>query len=121
MADIIRADVVAHAAELSTGVSDTAWVDILNYANQVNLNYFGDSDYDTRMARIYLAAHIATMSVTASTGAVGPVISESVGGARRTYAFIQSSSSSASLTTTKYGQQYQDIIASSCAHGPFLV
>lgn len=121
MTPIVKADVTAHASELETGVSDTAWVDVLNHVNQISLRSV-DSDYDRRLARIYLAAHILYKIKTSKTGAVGPIVSESAGGVKRSYApMIASSTTSGSLGTTTFGQEYLDILASSQVNGPFVV
>lgn len=118
---ILKADVLAIAPQLST-LSDAAWFTILAF-----INTFEGLDCDPamkRMALIFLAAHFGTMSgSTASSGATGPVLSESAGGLKRTYAQASSSSASSSdLGQTPYGIQYLAILKMSpCVAGPFLL
>ncbi len=119
MNPIVPQDVVNFASELSS-VTDAVWFDILNYVNQVNLTSC-DSDYDRRLARINLAAHIASYNKRAASGAAGPVTSESAGQVRRSYGLIATSTSSGAIGSTRYGQQYLDILSASLASLPFVV
>lgn len=116
---ITKADVTAFASELST-LSDWAWVHLLEYVNELDFTGFGDSAQTVRMARIFLAAHMGLMNNRSTTGAAGPVISESAGGLRRSYAQV-STSASLNLNSTMYGQLYLNVIGSSLAHGPIIV
>jgi hypothetical protein len=119
--DIVKQDVLDHAAELSE-VEDAAWARILAYVNRFDLSWVGEDDDTTTMARIYLAAHIGlTIKPGSSVTAAGPVVSESVGGVRRTYANLATSTTESSLSSTKYGRQYNQILTSSLVNGPFLV
>ena len=118
MTPIFPADVRAFDAEFSA-VSDAMWVDILNFVNQFDLTVC-DSDYDRRLARIYLAAHIALNTLKAKGGAAGPVTSESAGGIRRSYAFVQYMQGS-NLNSTRFGQWYSDLLIMTGCTGPFLV
>jgi hypothetical protein len=118
MVPIFKADVTAFAAELSV-VTDPMWVDILNFVNQFDLTAC-DSDYDRRLARIFLAAHIASNDLKARSGAAGPVTSESAGGVRRSYGFVAYTQGS-NLNSTRYGQAFSDILDMTGAAGPFLV
>lgn len=125
MTPIVKQDVINAASDVATGVSDELWVDVLNYVNQFTLSCV-DSDYDRRLARIYLAAHILSYGKQAasegSSGKAGPVISESVGGVRRSYGFVATASAALSNTqATKYGKTYDLIIGASGAAGPMLV
>lgn len=118
---ITKADVLAIAPQLST-LTDMAWVTILAF-----INTFEGLDCDPalkRMALIFLAAHLGTMSgSTGSSGATGPILSESAGGLKRTYAQASSSSASSSdLGQTPYGIQYLAILKMApCIAGPFLL
>lgn len=118
MVDIVKTDVLAIAPELST-VVDAAWTDILAYVNQVVLTEC-DSDIDRRLARIFLAAHLGTVSKRGVTGAAGPLTSESAGGVKRSYA-PPSSTDVSSMSSTRYGLQYIDILGASLVHGPMVV
>ena len=101
MAAIIWTDVVALAPELST-TSTTTQTDVLGYANQA-LNvalYGGEAATSTRLARIYLAAHLAAL---AKLGTGGALLSESVGGMSRSYAAPMTKSR---LSLTSYGAAF---------------
>lgn len=118
MEDILKADVLAIASELST-LTDQAWVDILAYANEFDFTSL-DTVQTVRMARILLAAHFGYRIKKAATGTTGPVISEAAGGVRRSYGFNPSTFDSASLSTTPYGMTLNVILSMSGAHGPFV-
>lgn len=120
MIDIVKNDVTTLPGFTDPDSGDLFWPDVLLSVNQVNLSC-DDTDQDRRMARIYLAAHILTKSYDASSGAAGPLTAESVGGIRRSYGLIASSSTSASLASTGYGQQYLDILASSLVGAPSVL
>jgi len=130
-------DVLAMAPELNT-VTDPAWIDILAYVNVHDLtkfNYatvpcvpglnFGNTSEDgqtARMARIYLAAHMGKMLKLGGSAAAGPVTGESVGGVRRSYGLIaQIPGWLASLSTTRYGQLYLEIVGMSLAALPMVI
>lgn len=116
---IVKSDVLAIAPEL-VSVHDDAWVDILNYVNNMSIKAIRDP-YTFRLARIFLAAHYGTVSKRAYTGAAGPVVSEAAGGLRRAYGLVALSSADAALGQTMYGMQYLGLLRSSNAAGPFLV
>ena len=123
MDDITSADVLELAPELTT-VSAEAWVWILAYVSEVDLTFVSDTENTTQILRIYLAAHMATITTlgsSSSSAAAGPVTSESAGGIRRSYATIATSTVGSDLTSTRYGQRYTAILRSSLASGPFLV
>lgn len=108
---ILKADVLAIASHLST-LSDAAWFTILAFVNT-----FTGLTCDPplrRLALILLAAHFGTMAITASsgggTGTAGPVISESAGGLKRTYAQAVTSTSTSDLSRTSYGVQYLTVL-----------
>lgn len=119
MDDIIKADVLAIASELST-LSDQAWLDLLSYVNEFDFSSL-DTVQTVRMARIFLAAHFGTRTKKAAVGAVGPVISEAAGGVRRAYGFNSSTADVNELGSTMYGLTLISILSMSGAHGPFLV
>lgn len=120
VANIGQGDVIAIAADLDGKLDDGAWIDVLAYANQVNLAQVGGTDQDSRMARIFLAAHVAKTALLARSGAAGPVTSESVGGVRRSYGFIAGQVGTG-LASTRYGQMYLDVLAGTGAYGPFVL
>lgn len=108
MQAIQKQDVINFAGELS-GVADAVWMDLLAYVNQYDLSQVA-SDIDARMARIMLAAHMATENKKAASGAVGPVTAVSAGGVRRSYGLVATAASSSTLGTTRYGQLFLDIV-----------
>ena len=105
MASIIWADVTALAPEL-TAPSEAARVYLLAHVNaELDPAMFDGEDGPTlRLARIWLAAHLATVGALSTGGAAGPVMSESVGGMSISYG--ASSSTDAALGTTAYGRLY---------------
>lgn len=117
--DITPADVKAFAPELSV-IADAAWVDLLAYVNEMQLDCL-DTDVDRRLARIFLAAHFGTLIRLGAGGAAGPVTSESAGGVRRSYGMIATGSGSGSYATTRYGQIFADLIDGSAVGGPLLI
>lgn len=122
MDDVTKADVTEFASELAgSAVSDGAWVRILAYVNEHELQQTGETEGTAALARIYLAAHIAKVGALGVSTAAGPVTSESAGGIRRAYANLSTATSLSSLKTTRYGQLYLDLLSSSLASGPFLV
>lgn len=122
LVDIEKEDVLDFAAELST-VEDNAWDRILPWVNELDMSGLGETDESTTLARIYLAAHIATFAKPGSSStAAGPVTSESVGGVRRSYAnTLVAATSTAGLSRTRYGQMYSDLLGMSLANGPLLI
>lgn len=119
--EIVKADVLAFAPELTTVPGDAAWVDILAYVNTHDLALSGDDEDTARLARIYLAAHLGLMTKRAGSGAAGPVTAESAGLVRRAYGLLAQAAGANSLAGTMYGQLYLALLGSSSAHGPFLI
>lgn len=119
MTPIVKQDVIDFDSTLST-VPDAVWTKALAVANEINLTS-DDTDADRTLARIYLAAHWATlMKPGSNSSAAGPVISESVGGIRRSYANTVSATTENSLRTTKYGRAYLELLAMTFCNGPHL-
>jgi hypothetical protein len=113
MAAIVWSDVTAQASEL-TAVSAGAQANILGLVNAwFNASEFtdGEDGHFLKMARIYLAAHMATMERTAAGGAAGPVTSESAGGLARSYANLTGAMSPSSWANTRYGALLETIIS----------
>src|SRR3982750_2608932 len=86
MNDIIKADVLAVAPELST-LSDQFWLDTLVYANEFDFTSV-DTEQTVRMARIFLCAHLGSRAKRSGSGVAGPVTSEAAGGVRRSYGLV---------------------------------
>ena len=111
MAAIAWSDVVALAPELANTNALTQ-TDVLNYVNGgggtglsggllLNLTlYDGEAGMRTRLARIYLAAHFASMP---RLGSGGPLIGESAAGLSRQYGLMLDKSK---LALTGYGQAF---------------
>ena len=117
---IIQSDVTDFAQELSA-VSSGAWVDVLAYVNEWDSTILGDSAQTIRMARIFLAAHLGTMSIRGADGSAGPVVGESAGALRRSYGQLAMAASVYALGMTPYGLQFLSLLSMSNARGPFLV
>lgn len=122
MAAIQWTDVVAFAPQLSTvGVAEQN--DILAHVNTAHkIDVFGGEDAQRlRMARIFLAAHIATLNSYGGTVLAGPVISETAGDISRSYAlanaYITDGEKNA-WSATSYGQMYAMLIRTSAARMP---
>ena len=125
MAAITWAHVVAHASALATVNADQQ-ADLLAFVNaHVNAGAFGGEDaYRTKLARVYLAAHLASLpgAGVASGGAhaAGPVTSESTGGVSRSYAAAASSAGAGGGTwgETIWGRRYLALLNGSRAAWP---
>lgn len=117
MAAITWADVVSHASALAT-VDDAQQADLLALVNtQLNVALFGgESAPATRLARIYFAAHFASLpgAGTTSGGAstAGPVVSESTGGISRAYAAVSSGggADADAWSETVWGRRYLTLL-----------
>lgn len=121
MAPITWNDVLAHAPEL-TSVSNAARTDLLDYVNRdIDPELFdGETGPKTKLARIYLAAHLgAGVAASGGSTSVGSITAETAGGLSRSYG-QPASLSVASLGSTSYGQAYLQILRSSAARVPFV-
>ncbi len=121
MAAITWAHVVDHAAELST-VDTDAQTDILDFVNNEGVDPAifhdgSDSSQTYRLARIALAAHIATMGKRRGTG--GAVTSQSAGQLSRSYGV--NGSAATDLDATSYGQLFKGYVHRSAARAPFAL
>lgn len=116
---IERADVLAFAPELAT-VSAAAFTLILSHVNELDLTHvlIGETEDTTRLARIYLAAHVALITRNAGSGAAGPVTAESIGQIRRSFGLLATAAGTNFLSGTQYGTAYLAILQSSMAHFP---
>ncbi len=105
MSAITWTDVTNYASELS-GVSLGAQTGILALANArfdpAALD--GENGPETRLARVLLAAHLATVGpASGGSASAGPVIEEEVGDVRRKFADLSSSASTTSFEGSSYG------------------
>jgi uncharacterized protein DUF4054 len=103
---IVWTDVLAHAPELST-IAVSAQADILALVNDAIQESAWGSSFRTKLARIYYAAHLATVSRSLS-GAGGPIVSESEGGVSVTYATPQQITTT-ELGESRYGRLYLEL------------
>lgn len=120
MAAITWANVVSVAAELSTTdpVAQGFYLDLANTG--INPDVFGGEEHARlRLARIYFAAHLATMDRQRGTATAGPVTREKRGGVEREYANLMTiESGGGDLGQTTYGQNYQALLRGSRARWP---
>lgn len=120
MTAITWSDVTNKAAELADVAVD-AQTDYLALANTfLNVSMLdGEDGPRTKLARIYLAAHFATLDRLRGTSIAGPVVSESRGGLSRSYANLtQMSLASGLFGQTTYGQNYATLVRTSRARWP---
>lgn len=119
MADITWADVTGIAGEL-TAVPVSAQTDILAYVNTtLAVAMFGGEDSPKlRMARIYRAAHMATLLTSGGSVTAGPVTSETVGANSISRSYGAGSGSSSDWDSTPYGRQYAMLVRTSSARWP---
>lgn len=117
MAAIIWTDVTAIAPELST-YGATGQTIMLAYVNaSVATNMFdGEGGPRTKLARVLLAAHLAT-ATSRGDGGAGPVASESAGGLSVSYSNL---STQRLLGSTSYGILYLSIVDTSLARAPVV-
>lgn len=118
MAAITWSDVVTLAPELST-YPVAAQDFILDFVNNtLNVNVIdGEDGPRTKLVRIFLAAHIATMLIRANNNQTGAVTQESLGPQSTSYAQM-SGVLSDRLNSTQYGIMYLKLINTSSARGP---
>ena len=111
MADITWTDVVDHAAGLSTHDAE-AQANILAYVNaHFDVSVLdGEAGPTTKLARVYLAAHLASLEKTSGGSGVGPVQSESGGRLSRSYA---TRSAGGALSDTSHGRLLKGLLRTS--------
>jgi hypothetical protein len=121
MAVITWSDVTAFAPELATFDSG-AQADVLAYVNTaLNLSEWGsESSPQLRLARIYLAAHCATVTNGGSNPVAGPITEEQVGDISRSYGF-SGTVQSTDLESTSYGRMFRFLCNHSPARAPVLL
>lgn len=121
MADIVWSDVEDFASELADdAVSAGAQATILAYVNGAFSPDAFKNEATLKLARILLAAHVATMSaVSGGDMAAGPVLSEGAGGLTRSYADLVSGSTTG-FSGSSYGDQLAYLMRTSKARRPFV-
>ncbi len=117
MSAITWDDVEAVAPELED-VPEAAQTLILAYANTA-LNPAMFKAPALALARAYLAAHYATISLSGGDVTAGPVISEETGGIKRTYALVDGSDIAAGGTT--YWNLFKFLVRTSKARMPRVI
>lgn len=123
--DINWTDVVELATELADpAVTTGAQAIILAYVNKA-LNTRKFTAEALKLARINLAAHIATMAAadpeTTGSATAGAVVSESVGGIARTYSAIGAAVGGSDLSESSYGTMFEFLVRTSRARLPFVL
>ncbi len=118
MADIAWSDVIELAPELST-VSAGAQSTILAYANDaLSVAAFGgETSPKLKLARVYLAAHVGTLSSQGGNPSAGPVTAESADNISRSYA-ARTVANPSDWDATSYGQLYAALVRTSRARLP---
>lgn|SRR5512139_287580 len=116
MAPIAWSDVVAVSSVLSA-VDPLQQAELLAVVNgEMNTFLFGGEDAArTKLARIYFAAHFASLPGAGASAAAGPVVSESRGGLSRAYQAIGGGGGSGSdnWDDTQWGRRYKTLLSTS--------
>lgn len=125
MADITWTNVTDHVATLST-VGAAAQADILAVVNATfDTEVFdGETGPTTKLARIYLAAHMATLETQGGSGGgvVGPVVSESAGRLSRSYSVTAAmNGADGDLELTRYGRLLRQLIRATPARAGMVL
>lgn len=122
MAAITWADVTAIAPEL-TDASEAVRVLVLAYVNDsVNAAALdGEEGSKTKMARVHLAAHVATVMRRSNKGQAGDVQSEALGPQSRSYGAQETELGPEDLGATGYGRTYRMVVRWSSARGPHVL
>lgn len=120
-APIVQSDVTGFAPALTSLVTSGALADILAYVNEQDLTVLGETVQVDRMAKIFLAAHIGTLTLRGTSGAAGPVTSQSAGTLRQSFGMYAAWAGSGALGSTAFGQMYLDILSMSQAAGPMVL
>lgn len=127
MAEITWTDVTSlpgAATLVAPLVSSTAQVMILAYVNGpgVAVNKLdGEDGATTKLARVHLAAHMASLDARGAAGGAGPVTGMSEGGVSVQYAQPSAAEINTSLGETAYGRVFQTLIMRSPKLRGFLV
>ena len=100
-----------------------AQTDILAVANTLlTVSLFGgEASAKTKLARIYIAAHLGTLELIGTTGAAGPITAESAGGLSRQYGSAAAAVTSGEWGSTTFGQKYVALCRTTPARGGLLL
>lgn len=109
MAAITADDLIAYSAAMAA-MDPVVMADILNLVNlgfpALPEIFDGEDGYKTRIARIYIALHFASLPGAGEQRAGGAVTSESRGGLSRSYAAPPTSSGDSEFNDTQWGRRY---------------
>lgn len=119
MAPIAWADVVSHSSPLAA-VDVGVQGDILAYVNTRFAAVFGGEDNPTtRLARIYVAAHFASLPGSGRHEAAGPVVSQSRGGLSQSFqSFGGGGGGDDTWGDTQWGRRYKQLLLGSRGRWP---
>lgn len=114
---ITWADVVKHSSPLSA-VDPDVQNDILAYVNTRFAAVFGgEASPTTKLARIYVAAHFASLPGSGRHEAAGPVVSQSRGGLSQSFQSLGGGGGD-SWDDTQWGRRYKQLLRGSRAAWP---
>lgn len=116
--------VVMPGASSLSSVDEDAQDLILAYVNGDGVAYSkfdGEDGTTTKLARCYLAAHLAALGQRGAAGGVGPVTQMSEGGVSVSYAQPSYSQVEASLGDTPFGKAFSALIQRNPKLRGFLV
>jgi hypothetical protein len=112
MPDIAWTDVLGVASELTTTPVPVQDALLAMVNAELSSKFFGGDDSARfKLARIYLAAHMASAPGLAGVNYAGPINSEEEGGAKRSYEAI--GPAARSHGSTMYGQMFDELVANS--------
>lgn len=125
MAAIIWTDVLDLAPEVTSVDAQMQTFILADANNRFDVDVFGgEGATKLHLARVYLAAHLATLVLRGNsvpTGQVGPVTSQTVGPFSESYAQPSYGSNPSDLSSTTYGQMLKGLIWTSTARLPFVL
>lgn len=118
MAPVTWSDVTNFVSTLST-VAIGQQTDLLRMANEtLNTDLFdGEDGIDTKLARIYLVAHFASLPGAGSTAPAGPLIGMSRGKLSQQFQGLPQSGANTWLLT-QWGRRFWELLSAST--GPWM-
>lgn len=120
MAAIVWSDVVAIVSTLSTvaGAQQTLILALAN-ARVPGAVFDGEDGITTKMARIYYAAHFASLPGAGSTAPAGPLVAQSRGKFAQQFQGLPQSAMNEWLLT-QWGRRYWQLLQTSKARWPLV-
>ncbi len=121
MSAIVWADVVAVSSPLAATVL-AVQTDLLTLVN-TGFGAFpqifdGEDGIKTRLARIYVAAHFASLPGAGEQRPAGPVTSQTRGGLSQSYQALSAGSRNDTWNDTQWGRRYLQLLLGSRATWP---